>query len=63
MADLTPDSVSTVFLTGGATRMPSVRKSIAAVVERAGHFLPEDAPETLAQLIANFVRAESEVSQ
>jgi pimeloyl-ACP methyl ester carboxylesterase len=42
--------------------MPSVRKFIA-VVERAGHFLPEDAPEALAQLIANFVRAESEVSQ
>jgi 2-hydroxymuconate-semialdehyde hydrolase len=29
------------------------------VVERAGHFLPEDAPETLAQLIANSVKAES----
>jgi hypothetical chaperone protein len=35
MAGLTPDSVSTVFLTGGATRMPSVRKSIAAAVPTA----------------------------
>ena len=29
------------------------------VVERAGHFLPEDAPETLAQLITNSVKAVS----
>lgn len=35
MAGLTPDSVSAVFLTGGATRMPSVRKSIAAAVPTA----------------------------
>jgi hypothetical chaperone protein len=35
MAGLTPDSVSVVFLTGGATRMPSVRKSIAAAVPTA----------------------------
>jgi hypothetical chaperone protein len=32
---LAPDSVSVVFLTGGATRMPSVRKSIAAAVPTA----------------------------
>jgi len=35
MAGLTPDSVSAVFLTGGATRMPSVRKAIAAAVPGA----------------------------
>ncbi|WJR77442.1 Hsp70 family protein [Bradyrhizobium sp. NP1] len=35
MAGLTSDSVSAVFLTGGATRMPSVRKSIAAAVPTA----------------------------
>ena len=35
MAGLTPESVSAVFLTGGATRMPSVRKSIAAAVPTA----------------------------
>jgi hypothetical chaperone protein len=35
MAGLTPDAVSAVFLTGGATRMPSVRKSIAAAVPAA----------------------------
>jgi hypothetical chaperone protein len=35
MAALTPDSVSAVFLTGGATRMPSVRKSIAAAIPTA----------------------------
>jgi hypothetical chaperone protein len=35
MAALTPDSVSAVFLTGGATRMPSVQKSIAAAVPTA----------------------------
>ena len=35
MAGLTPDSVSAVFLTGGATRMPSVRKCIAAAVPTA----------------------------
>ena len=35
MTGLTPDSVSAVFLTGGATRMPSVRKSIAAAVPTA----------------------------
>jgi hypothetical chaperone protein len=35
MAGLTPDSVSTVFLTGGATRMPSVRKAVAAAVPAA----------------------------
>jgi hypothetical chaperone protein len=35
IAGLPPDSVSAVFLTGGATRMPSVRKSIAAVVPTA----------------------------
>jgi hypothetical chaperone protein len=35
MAGLTPDKVSAVFLTGGATRMPSVRTSIAAAVPTA----------------------------
>jgi len=35
MAGLTPDAVSAVFLTGGATRMPSVRQSIAAAVPGA----------------------------
>jgi hypothetical chaperone protein len=35
IAGLTPDSVSAVFFTGGATRMPSVRKSIAAAVPTA----------------------------
>jgi hypothetical chaperone protein len=35
MAGLAPDSLSAVFLTGGATRMPSVRKSIAAAVPTA----------------------------
>ena len=35
MAGLTPDAVSAVFLTGGATRMPSVRKCIAAAVPTA----------------------------
>ena len=35
MAGLTPDSVSAVFLTGGATRMPSVQSSIAAAVPAA----------------------------
>ena len=35
MAGLTPDSISAVFLTGGATRMPSVRKCIAAAVPAA----------------------------
>ena len=35
MAGLTPDSVSAVFFTGGATRMPSVRKTIASAVPAA----------------------------
>ena len=35
MARLTPDSVSAVFLTGGATSMPSVRTCIAAAVPTA----------------------------
>jgi hypothetical chaperone protein len=35
IAGLTADAVSTVFLTGGATRMPSVRKAIAAAVPGA----------------------------
>lgn len=35
MAGLTPDLVSAVFLTGGATRMPSVRQAIAAAVPAA----------------------------
>jgi hypothetical chaperone protein len=35
MAGLTPDTVSTVFLTGGAATIPSVRKSIAAAVPTA----------------------------
>jgi len=35
MAGLTPDSVSAVFLTGGVTRMPSLRKSIAAALPTA----------------------------
>ena len=35
MAGLTPDQVSATFLTGGATRMPSVRNSIAAAVPTA----------------------------
>ncbi|MBV8752101.1 MAG: Hsp70 family protein [Hyphomicrobiales bacterium] len=35
IAGLTPDAVSAVFLTGGATRMPSVRESIAAAVPTA----------------------------
>ena len=35
MAGLTPELVSGVFLTGGSTRMPSVRKSIAAAVPTA----------------------------
>jgi hypothetical chaperone protein len=35
MAGLTPESVAVVFLTGGATNMPSVRKSIAAAVPTA----------------------------
>jgi hypothetical chaperone protein len=35
MAGLTPDSVSAVFLTGGVTRMPSVRQSIAAAAPTA----------------------------
>lgn len=35
MAGLTPDAVAAVFLTGGATGMPSVRESIAAAVPNA----------------------------
>lgn len=35
MAGLTPESVSAAFLTGGATRMPSVRKFVAAAVPAA----------------------------
>src|SRR5262249_41971002 len=35
IAGLTPGSVSAVFLTGGATRMPSVQSSIAAAVPTA----------------------------
>jgi hypothetical chaperone protein len=35
MAGLTPDQVSAVFLTGGATRMPAVRDAIAASVPAA----------------------------
>lgn len=35
MAGLTPDSISAVFVTGGAAMMPSVRKSIAAAVPGA----------------------------
>jgi len=35
MAGLTPDAVSAVFLTGGATRMPSVCRCIAAAVPTA----------------------------
>ena len=35
MAGLTADAVSAVFLTGGATRMPSVRQCIAAAVPTA----------------------------
>ena len=35
MAGLTPASVSAAFLTGGSTRMPSVRKAIAAAVPTA----------------------------
>jgi hypothetical chaperone protein len=35
MAGLTSDAVSAVFLTGGASRMPSVRESIAAAVPSA----------------------------
>jgi hypothetical chaperone protein len=35
MAGLAPDAVSAVFLTGGVTRMPSVRTSIAAAVPAA----------------------------
>ena len=35
LAGLTRDSVSAVFLTGGATRMPSVRDCIAAAVPNA----------------------------
>jgi hypothetical chaperone protein len=35
MAGLTADSVSAVFLTGGATRMPSVRQCIADAVPNA----------------------------
>jgi len=35
MAGLTPDSISAVFVTGGAAMMPSVRKAIAAAVPAA----------------------------
>jgi hypothetical chaperone protein len=35
LAGLTPEAVSAVFLTGGASRMPSVRKTIAAAVPAA----------------------------
>ena len=35
IAGLTPDQVSAVFLTGGATRMPAVRNAIAAAVPTA----------------------------
>lgn len=35
LAGLTPDAVSAVFLTGGATRMPSVRDAIATAVPSA----------------------------
>lgn len=35
LAGLTPEAVSAVFLTGGATRMPSVRNAIAAAVPAA----------------------------
>jgi hypothetical chaperone protein len=35
LAGLTPEAVSAVFLTGGATRMPSVRQTIAAAVPAA----------------------------
>jgi hypothetical chaperone protein len=42
MAGLTPELVSAVFLTGGATRMPSVRNAIAASVPNA-HLIAGDA--------------------
>jgi hypothetical chaperone protein len=35
LAGLTPDAVSAVFLTGGATRMPSVRNSVTGAVPAA----------------------------
>jgi hypothetical chaperone protein len=35
LAGLTPEAVSAVFLTGGATRMPSVRSTIASAVPAA----------------------------
>ena len=35
LAGLTPEAVSAVFLTGGATRMPSVRTAIAAAIPAA----------------------------
>src|SRR5262249_61912405 len=35
LAGLTPEAVSAVFLTGGATRMPSVRSTIAGAVPAA----------------------------
>ena len=35
LSGLTKDSISAVFLTGGATRMPSMRKAIAAAVPSA----------------------------
>jgi hypothetical chaperone protein len=35
MASLTPDSISAVFVTGGAAMMPSVRRAIAAAVPTA----------------------------
>ena len=35
LAGLRPDAVTTVFLTGGATRMPSIRNAIAAAVPAA----------------------------
>ena len=35
MAGLTPDSISAVFVTGGAAMMPLVRKVIAAAVPAA----------------------------
>lgn len=35
LAGLSPETVSTVFLTGGATRMPSIRNAIAAAVPTA----------------------------
>ncbi len=51
IAGLTPDAVSAVFLTGGATRMPLVRQTIAAAIPN-GRLIAGDAFGSVAKGLA-----------